>query len=124
MTTKRKPPQMLQTQTQDKASHTPGLWEENIHADLLLPDGNFWSFEKATNKGPYDRWTAVSMCDEEGPTDVVAYCHQDNAALISAAPELLAALKLCWQATGLTVTSIRAANRAARAAIAKAEARL
>ena len=74
----------------DVTKHTPGPWyvdpfgldidvaRENFHRGALDPESS---------------WTAVAVAfDESDPcgagTEHVAYCHPDNAAIISAAPDM------------------------------------
>jgi hypothetical protein len=70
--------------------HTQGEWivddgfqRQQEHIAALTDDlGN-----------PDRHWVAVGIADEDGFAESVAYCHPDNAPLISSAPELLAALQ-------------------------------
>jgi len=72
--------------------HTQGEWivddgfqRQQEHIDALTDDlGN-----------PDRHWVAVGIFDEDGFAESVAYCHPDNAPLISSAPNLLAALQAC-----------------------------
>lgn len=66
------------------ASHTPGPWEPTDMIDVPGQVG-------VTLPMP-DNWIGV-ICSDENHGDVVAYCHPDNAPVIAAAPDLLAALK-------------------------------
>lgn len=82
-----------------------------------------WKYEPSTRTiraTPSNHWIAT-MDSWDGAVN-----NEANARLIASAPELLAALELCWQATGEAIAGdvepdkLRTANRAARAAILKA----
>lgn len=86
------------------ANHTPGPWSFDQEDDNST---DFWVFQA------------------NGPARIAVEVSERDAALIAAAPDLLAALKLLeqegdWQGTSWAIPA--AAWRAARAAIAKATA--
>jgi hypothetical protein len=65
-------------------NHTPGPWSTDE------------SGEVDTSAADLSSWDGVLANGE-----VVAYCHPDNAALIAAAPEMLAILKYLWEWNGV-----------------------
>ena len=69
--------------------HTPGPWILNDGTDYLQNMADFLFAGKETDQ----EWTAVGTSDADGYAESVAYCHPDNARLISAAPDMLAALQ-------------------------------
>lgn len=95
------------------ANHTPGPW---------IPDnGGCDSIDNMVeclthDEGTLREWMAVGKADSEGYAESLAYCHPDNANLIAAAPEMLAALHLAYAALasrrgfaqGTTAATIRA----------------
>jgi hypothetical protein len=66
----------------------PGPW---IADDRAGPEEMLGELSRSLGTGR--EWVAVGIVDEDGVAAHVAYCHPLNAPLISAAPDLLAALK-------------------------------
>jgi hypothetical protein len=82
------------------------------------------------NIGTAREWTSIVIDDEDGEAEVVALCHETHAPLISAAPDLLAALESTLSGfkelaemgeCGLRDPSVQAYVTFAESAIAKAK---
>lgn len=106
--------------------HTPGPY--------FVDDGMIRISEQAEmllrDVGTDREWIAIGPGDEDTPTrpaEVVALCHPDNAPLLAAAPELLAAIREFVRCAneairqGRTYRDDGQCMRLARAALAKAE---
>ena len=87
------------------AEHTPGPWEvfgASVDYARILPDN----------------WVAVGITDSSGHTGTMrsgalAYSHRDNAPLIAAAPDMLAALEEAVDTVGHAKDCARRAHGAA-----------
>lgn len=110
--------------TMNTPKHTPGPYA----LPLLECDMESVAADIAADS----EWTTIHTIDEDGPADIVAACHRDNAPLLSAAPELLEALReaVKWlqsaqadEPQGYYNEPLDNAIEQALAAIAKAEGR-
>lgn len=116
------------------SKHTPGPWIVDLDRDFILGGGDTVSVEAMAADGIHiSREVCTCMLDTDSHPDGDKWMEDSaNARLISAAPDLLAALKLLLPfATGKTYsndinalpTEPWAAREQAEAAIAKAEGR-
>lgn len=104
------------------ARYTPGPWVKD--------DGFVRPQDMVEQLLENTTWVAVGICDEDGYAASVAYCHPDNASLISAAPEMLEALthaleQVEWHTDGMSEEAFKDSAwrplwTELRAAIAKA----
>lgn len=101
-------------------THTPGPW--------VVDAGNIDDLDNmlaqlSAGKSEQNEWVAVGITDNDGYAASVAYCHQDNAPLISAAPELLECLERVREAFYVkgTTKALRAAFEGTKEVCRKAK---
>jgi hypothetical protein len=100
------------------SKHSPGPWIINDGTDYPENMGRCILSDAGTDR----EWTAVGIADKDGYAESVAYCHPDNAPLVSAAPEMLDALRLAHKALSARKGYAQSTTATrVRAAIAKAE---
>lgn len=104
---------MTDRDTKASTTHTPGPWRAFFtEANQRTRIGDWYFTQEPTSTSRPVRFRRVSASNVEA---------RANAALIAAAPELLAALELIARSTGFNGgTSVEELQRIAQAAIAKA----